>query len=353
MFNIQAPINTLGYGVVGYNILKNIYQIDNSVSLYPIGGIQYNDDFISQSIINSFTPNKNRATIKIWHQNDLFSSVPGKLYIGYPIFELDTFDNIEMASLNHCDIIFVCSHWAQDVILNNLGDSSPRVCVIPLGVDSNIFFPDTIRKTDTTIFLNCGKWEKRKGHDILLECFNLAFEKEDNVELWMICDNPFIGEKNNEWQKKYKNSKLGDKIKIIPRQQTQEDIARIMNMADCGVFPARAEGWNLELLEMMACGKQIIATNYSAHTEFCNIDNSMLTNIEELEVAFDGVFFDGKKGCWAALLDRQKDNIINDMRLIYKRKQDGELAKINTAGVDTAKKFTWKNSVETILNIGF
>ena len=52
-------------------------------------------------------------------------------------------------------------------------------------------------------------------------------------------------------------------------------------MADCGLFPARAEGWNLELLEMMACGKQVIATNYSAHTEFCTKENSILIESDE------------------------------------------------------------------------
>lgn len=347
MFNIQAPINTLGYGVVGYNILKNVYDIDNSVSYYPIGRIEHQDEFIFESIKNSFTPNRNRATIKIWHQNDLFYTVIGKPYCGYPIFELDQFDHLECASLKHCDKIFVCSNWAKSIVNNQIDIETH---VVPLGVDTNIFYPKTLTNNKSTIFLNCGKWEKRKGHDVLLECFNLAFEKEDNVELWMMCDNPFIGNKNNEWQNKYKNSKLGDKIKMIPRQQTHEDVARIMNMSDCGVFPARAEGWNLELLEMMACGKHVIATNYSAHTEFCNEKNSFLINIKELEVAFDGVFFDGKKGCWAALFDEQKDNIINSMRTIHTKKQNNEL-KTNKNGIDTALKFNWKNSVSRIIEV--
>ena len=76
----------------------------------------------------------------------------------------------------------------------------------------------------------------------------------------------------------YKGSGLGNKIRMIPRQKTQNDVYNIMIQTDCGVFPARAEGWNLELLEMMACGKQVIATNYSAHTEFCNPDNCRLIN---------------------------------------------------------------------------
>ena len=57
-----------------------------------------------------------------------------------------------------------------------------------------------------------------------------------------------------------------------------------MAKTDCGVFPARAEGWNLELLEMMSCNKPVIATNYSAHTEFCDDKNCMLIDIEDMEI---------------------------------------------------------------------
>ena len=87
--------------------------------------------------------------------------------------------------------------------------------VVPLGVDTNIFKPHTTAR-DTTVFFNCGKWEVRKGHDILVNCFNEAFCEEDDVELWMMCENPFLGEQNSHWINLYKNSPLGHKIRIIP-----------------------------------------------------------------------------------------------------------------------------------------
>ena len=39
-----------------------------------------------------------------------------------------------------------------------------------------------------------------------------------------------------------------------------------MAEAHCGVFPARSEGWNLGLVEMLSMGRHVIATDYSAHT---------------------------------------------------------------------------------------
>ena len=221
--------------------------------------------------------------------------------------------------------------------------------VVPLGVDNDIFSHCPISKRPSTVFLNCGKWEKRKGHDILLECFNNAFSENDNVELWMMCDNPFIGEGNKNWQDLYKNSKLGSKIRIIPRQKTHQDVMSVMRQADCGVFPSRAEGWNLELLEMMAMGKHVIATNYSAHTEFCTPVNSRLINIDNLETAFDGVFFDGQCGMWAEIAQDQKDATIEYMRDIHTLKQDGQLA-LNENGIETGKQFSWKNSAQELIN---
>ena len=81
-----------------------------------------------------------------------------------------------------------------------------------------------------------------------------------------------------------------------------------MSKADCGIFPSRAEGWNLDMLEMMALNKSIITTNYSAHTEFCNKDNSFLIDISETEPANDGKWFFGQ-GNWAKIGEEQKRGI--------------------------------------------
>ena len=350
MINLIAPINTLGYGVAGYNILKELYKIDNSVSLYPISQPQ---DFESEELYAAISNQEkcfiDRPCVKIWHQNDLTTRVGNGKFIGFPIFELTHFNAKEITSLHHCNKIFVCSKWAKQIILQNTKFKDEDVHVVPLGVDNNIFSPSAVSGRKSTVFFNCGKWEKRKGHDILLECFNNAFSENDDVELWMMCDNPFIGEGNKNWQDLYKNSKLGSKIRIIPRQKTHQDVMSIMRQADCGVFPSRAEGWNLELLEMMSMGKHVITTNYSAHTEFCTPVNSRLININNLETAFDGVFFDGQLGLWAEIAQDQKDVTIEYMRDVHTLKQDGQLT-TNQNGIDTGKQFSWKNSAQELIN---
>ena len=352
MINFQAPINSLGYGVAGYNIFKEIIKIHPSAALYPISTPEFTDKYVEQGMANRgqllLFP-----SVKMWHQNDVHTHIGKGEHIGFPIFELTEFSKEEKLSMSHCDRLFVCSKWAKEVLIEQTGDPKD-IHVVPLGVDTEIFQPH-VSSRNSTIFFNCGKWEVRKGHDILIECFNRAFDSQDNVELWMMCDNPFIGQMNDQWINLYKNSRLGNKIKFIPRQQSHEDVYSIMKQTDCGVFPARAEGWNLELLEMMACGKQVIATNYSAHTEFCNKDNSFLVDIDTTERASDGVFFSGDYGEWASFGDSAKDQLIEHMRVVHRSRYSyeqsfREIFDINHAGVETANKFTWKNSAKELLN---
>lgn len=348
MINLTAPINSLGYGVVGHNLLKSLLKINSSTALYPISQPEFQDEYVFRGMENR-GKSKLFPSVKIWHQNEVHTHVGKGQHIGFPIFELTEFTNEEKLSMSHCDRLFVCSEWAKNVLLESKGAwERPPVDVVPLGVDTEIFKPH-LSTRQKTIFFNCGKWEIRKGHDVLVECFNSAFGHDDDVELWMMCDNPFIGNKNEYWKNLYKSSKLGDKIRIIPRQKSHQDVYQIMKQTDCGIFPARAEGWNLELLEMMACGKRVIATNYSAHTQYCSPVNSLLVNIEKLEPAYDGVFFDGKIGEWASLDIDQYATIIEYMKMIHSLKQSGDL-QLNTNGIETAESLSWEESAKTLLH---
>jgi glycosyltransferase involved in cell wall biosynthesis len=119
-----------------------------------------------------------------------------------------------------------------------------------------------------------------------------------------------------------------------------------MSEADCGVFPARAEGWNLELLEMMSLGKQVIATNYSAHTQFCTPNNCHLIHTAELEPAYDGVFFGNDSvGNWARLDNDQLDQLVERMRAVHKNPHEP-----NTTGIETAQVFSWERAARRIVD---
>jgi len=357
-FNFTAPINQLGYGVAGLNILKALAESGHTVALYVLGQIDADPEkhkaLITSALESAKMANFDAPSIRLWHQYDMSEFVGRGKKIGFPIFELDKFSDLELHHLSNPDEFFVCSEWAKEIMIENLyakyksDDIGNKIHVVPLGVDRSIF-RENVSQREETIFFNCGKWEVRKGHDILVKAFNKAFEHDDNVQLWMLCDNPFYpNEENFAWERLYKGSKLGDKIQTIPRQKSQEDVYNIMVQTDCGVFPSRGEGWNLELLEMMSCGKQVIATNYSAHTEFCDSENCMLVDIDEKEDAHDGKWFRGQ-GQWASIKDKQIDQIAEYMKEVHEKKKNDNL-KINQAGIDTSKNFSWQNTARKIID---
>ena len=343
--NLQAPINQLGYGVAGINILKALQARDVEVSFFPIGQPQVTNqadaDAVRKGMETAQTFDPNAPCIKIWHHNQMAERIGSGKFIGFPIFELDTFNDLEKHHLNSCEHLFVCSKWAKHVCLDQTRFGEHRIHVVPLGVDAELFPPAPVRQDDKTIFFNCGKWEIRKGHDILIEAFKKLTEEHDNVELWMMCSNPFNSEEENaKWHQHYNHPK----VKLIPRAETQAEVYNIMSQVDCGVFPSRGEGWNLELLEMMAAGKHVVATEYSAHTEFCNEENSYLLPISDVESAFDGKWFFGQ-GNWAKIDDTEVDMLAKLMQRFIKLSK----GKVNLTGIQTAKKFSWQNTAREMI----
>lgn len=355
MINLYTPINSLGYGVVGYNLWKELNDITD-VTLWPMAGsnslelpVANNPDIVNrikEDLDKRYSPNGMAPCLKVWHENSLLERIGIGPYFALPFFEINKFDKERKLNILSTDGIIVCSQWAKNIVEQETKHSN--VHVVPCGVDTEIFQCNiTNRSSEKCVFFNCGKWEIRKGHDILGQAFKDAFQGNEDVELWMMCDNPFF----NESQTASFTSKYQDhRIKLISRVPNQESLANIMSQTYCGVFPSRAEGWNLEALEMMACGNEVIITDYSAHTEFCDNDNSLLVCINKEEPAYDGHFFKGDKGTWASFEGEAYDTLVLYLRNIYKQWQE-EPFLINDAGIETANRLSWKAMASNIIGI--
>lgn len=351
--NIVSPIDCYtGYGITGYNIWKNLYNIDRTSILFPIGGANiesgWDIEIIKHGVNNQIFFDKNKPCFKLWHSNDFFMRPYGNSKYGVlSFFETDKIAELDKHSYNLADIIFMPSEWAKNVLLTH--NIKKDIIVCPQGVDTTIFngeIPEDKKDKNTYIFINIGKWEIRKGHDILVEIFNNAFDNNDDVELWMVNHNPFLNtEQTNTWINFYKNTKLSDKIRFFPRLPNQKTLAHIMSYSDCGIFPSRAEGWNNEAIEMMAMNKPIIITNYSAHTEYCNKDNAYLIDIYDIEPAVDNIWFNGNNGNWAKIGKQQIDQSVEHMRFVYKNN-----IRTNTEGLKTAKNYNWSKTANIIHN---
>lgn len=343
--HLMCPVGYTGYGYASVNLLSELSQ-NNNVALTTIGNpnIESNDQgkIISKAMNLGHMIPYDAPALKIWHQFDLLNRPGNGKYFAFPFFEVDTFNQKEIYHLNFPDELIVASNWAKQIIEKN--NIQKKVHVVPMGVDTSIFDSSLKNQTDNYVFVTIGKWEKRKAHDTIIDCFNAAFSESDNVELWMVTHNPFLSkEEENKWIGLVERCKLKKKIKIFPRLSSHKDLANLISYTNCGIYISRGEGWNMELLETMAMNKPVIASNYSAHTEYCRADNCFLVDMPETELAMDNKWFMGTSN-WGKIDSNQISQTIEYMRHCYKNNVN-----TNENGLKTAKTLSWKNSVDLLL----
>ena len=72
--NIISPINQLGYGIAGLNIVKSLTK-ENHISLWTIGRpeVTTDDDYkcVLSCTQNAQIPDFHAPCVRIWHQHDM------------------------------------------------------------------------------------------------------------------------------------------------------------------------------------------------------------------------------------------------------------------------------------------
>lgn len=356
IFNLTCPITlSTSYGSVAYNIYTNqdfkgcVFGASEKQGVNASVITREMSERLGSNIkVKNFqqhlTPKQEYTSwpnIKIYHASQL--EMPGKHRIGWPIFELETFSTKEKYSIASCDELFVCSNWAKQCVEENLGYNI-QTSVVPLGVDTNLFCVDETPSTyEKFTFLSCGKWEIRKGHDLLVEAFNEAFSLEENVRLIMVMSNQFRPQHVSIKADEYSRTPLGEKILPVVWPLSTEQLVGVMQNSDCGVFPSCAEGWNMPVLEMMSCGKPVIVSNNTAHSEYCTSENSHLIDTTGPVVANDGYWFNGE-GFWRPPV---KEHLVSLMRQVFEQGKN----QFNLSGRETAERFSWQNTFDRIKSL--
>jgi glycosyltransferase involved in cell wall biosynthesis len=357
--NLVTSVDGSGYGIVGLNVLKALERADHPVTLFPRHAKPVARDDLNLADFALLTRCGRRQRtmdmtapcLRISTEMDMTLFAGRGPRGGLSFFETTRFTEIELRHLASLDVLFVTSEWGRSVAIDN-GIDPDAVAVMPLGVDRAIFYDVPLDGGGPTVFVNVGKWEYRKGQDVLLEAFGRAFSPGDAVELRLRSHNPWSAADDSRWMELCKRSPMTDHITALPRTPSQSGVADMMRAADCGVFPARAEGWNLGALEMLSCGRHVIATGYSATTEYLDRSNALLIDVDELEPAADPVWMpvytQHKTGDWARLGDDQLDQLVDHLRTVHERKQAGTLG-INEAGIRTAQRFPWERTAQNIV----
>lgn len=84
-----------------------------------------------------------------------------------------------------------------------------------------------------------------------------------------------------------KELNVEEKVIFIDEYLSRNEMISVINACDCYISLHRGEGLGIGMLEAMALGKPVIATNYSGNTEFMDHDNSLLVDYKLVEANDD------------------------------------------------------------------
>ena len=219
-------------------------------------------------------------------------------------------------------VIAVSQHTADDLVAW-LGIDPARLTVIPLAASPAI---RRLSGTELRVFrlkfdlerphiLAVGTLEQRKNLAMLLRAF-AAIRDEVPHRLVLVGPGGWL---NDELHDTARELELGDRL-LMTGFADDETLGGWYSSADLVAYPSRYEGFGLPMLEAMACGAPVLASNASALPE----------------VGGDAaVYVDpGDQAGWsAAMLD-----LLND---------PAERERMREAGLARAAEFSWKATAES------
>ncbi len=281
----------------------------------------------------------------VYGQGDMFHANFGSYKVGFTMLETDRIPAEWVRQANAMDEVWVPSTFNAGTFRAS-GVTKP-IHVIPLGVDPDYFNPKIASHPLSGVytFLSIFEWGERKAPEILLRAFNEEFRASDPVILIAKTLNVDPGV---DIERQIANLGLdpnGGRIhfslnQLIPTYQ----LGVLYRSADCFVLTTRGEGWGMPVIEAMACGLPVIATDWSAHCDFMNEANAYPLPVDALVPAQAKCpYYAGFR--WA---EPSYSHLRRLMRHVFEHQSEAR-AKGEWASRDVRQNWTWQQGASKIV----
>ena len=192
--------------------------------------------------------------------------------IAYNVWESTLQPEHFFNKLKEYDQIWVPSQWQAECTIAQ-GMPADKVKVVPEGVDVKTFYPEDPKTVLDYVdgrfkFVVFGRWDYRKSTKELIETFLKEFKPEEPVDLIISIDNPFSGDGHKTTEDRLQAYGFTDERIKVKHFPSREDYITYMKNGHVFLSCARSEGWNLPLIEAMACGTPAIYSECCAQMEF-------------------------------------------------------------------------------------
>ena len=290
----------------------------------------------------------------------MFPKARARRNYGYTFFENElTRHSLENAKT--FDLVLAGSSWCRDRLLER---GITNCDVLIQGIDPLLFHPgDEEPDDDRFILFSGGKFELRKGQDLVLRAFKALQDKYP--DLWLVncwynlwpesmrlmessgtsASRPREGSWQEVMRRTYALNGLDASRIVTCDLMAPELLPELYRRTHLGVFPNRCEGGtNLVLMEYMACGRPVIASYASGHTDVVTEDNALLLR-ENAEFRIVGA----DQQPFARWSEPSFDELVARIEYAYSHREG--LKAIGRKAGASMHRFTWQAMAETLLRI--
>ena len=167
---------------------------------------------------------------------------------------------------------------------------------------------------NTLILLSVGELNKNKNHETVLQALS---KLKDKNFIYLICGRGVLKE---YLERKIQELHIENKVKLLGYRN---DVMEILKISDLFIFPSKREGLPVSVIEAMAAGLPVIASNVRGNRDLIAKENlfepediAALTNLikEQLEAIQNKKL---KKVAYANLEQYSLKNVLKQMAEIY------------------------------------
>ena len=349
----KCPINSLSFGNVAYNIIRQLYKKNIDTKIFPHGNVDISafdkmeeglKNWVQESINNRYSNlDKDLPTLSLWHINGSENRISKNQNL-LTFYETDEPTEQEKTLVNFQDHVFFSSSHAVDCFK----DSCENISFCPMGFDEDFHVTDKqYLSNDIIHFGLIGKYEKRKNHDLILKAWADRYGDNNKFRLTCVIENPFFkkGELNQRLNILF-GGKTFSNISFLPRLKTNSEVNDFLNAIDIDLSGmSGAEGWNLPAFNSTCLGKWSLVLNHTSHKDWANSENAIIVEPSNKALAHDGQFFNKGAPYNQGSINLFEQDAINEAF----EKAESLAKQKNEKGLDTANKFTYSNTVEILL----
>ena len=253
--------------------------------------------------------------------------------------------------------IITPSAWSKAGLIRS-GVEGDRIAVVPLGVDPQIYYPvsgdrrqllrESFGWSNYFIFLNIGGQTDRKGIRPLLKAFAAVVDKYPDARLVLKGSELLYPSRDEIAEACRVVLNDAERARVLPRliytgnQLSFAQIAEFYQAADVYVSPYLAEGFNLPVLEAVACGLPVICTEGGPTDDFTRSDFALRIDSKFMAVAIEGETL--------FMLAPEWEHLTELMQRAIEQPEIRARARVAGPGF-VADNFTWGRSVDRLLEV--